>query len=182
MLVLIIYFFVGESATVAAAEGSTAVATFPKAVGRWKSESCPPAGYRWQGGQQIFLYQRQQILPLMVARWATNIVIGGKKILLSVATNIAIIVGKVGNKKSFSGNIVIMSDLTGVAGAADSAGASRGQGVAGNGDGAAAAADCQVRCWGWARPTYSAGKTSPCLFAYLCGDPSNPSVPVKDDL
>ena len=57
MLVLIIYFFVGESATVAAAEGAAATATFPKAVGRWKSESGLAAGGRWQGGQQKFQHR-----------------------------------------------------------------------------------------------------------------------------
>ena len=39
----------GEPTAVATAEGSTTVATFPKAVGRRQSEGCPPACGRWQG-------------------------------------------------------------------------------------------------------------------------------------
>ena len=85
-----IYLFAGESATVTAAEGSTAVATFPKAVRWWKSESCPTAGCRWQGGQQIFKFGANKYCKYW---WQ-----GGQQILLSTPTNIAIIFGKVGNK------------------------------------------------------------------------------------
>ena len=47
--------------------------------------------------------------------------------------------------------------FVGVAGAADSAGPGRGQGVASHSHRPAAAADCQVRCWRWTRPAHTAG-------------------------
>ena len=51
----------------------------------------------------------------------------------------------------------ISNMFLGVAGAADSAGPGRGQGVASHSHRPAAAADCQVRCWWWTRPAHAAG-------------------------
>ena len=51
----------------------------------------------------------------------------------------------------------LIQNLTGVAGAADSAGPGRRQGLASDSDGAATAADCQVCRWKWARPAHTTG-------------------------
>ena len=73
--------------------------------------------------------------------------------------------GKV-SLRSFDG-AVTDPILAGVAGTADSAGPGGREGFAGNGDCAAAATDCQVCRWWWARPAYTAGKSSIWLDAEL---------------